>query len=627
MNSYKNNTDKEKRNAQLSSVSQRQAMGASSGVFLEDNRSSTVVQKKKNNTGMPDQLKSGIENLSGIDMSDTKVHYNSDKPAQLNAHAYAQGTDIHLASGQEKHLPHEAWHVVQQKQGRVKPTMQMKGKVNINDDDGLEKEADVMGEKALSFIMPSTIQNLNSSAIQKKAIYQRKNRIDTSKLAEEKKFAVEAKIAELKKNKTIEKKKVTAAWVKDNRTEAVMVEIEGIKGRRERLGEERKTINRRIANRTATIEEKQKIKANNDGHAQALAKLIATKQQELDMAEDRKAELDEDIAPLDQQIEKLEGILKRLEHERDTEYNNQILEIRRNFEIAIKELINTFNLSEDALISGDAYYGEEVKEGDDAEEITFYRRQDSGKEYVTDKRGTFIPRYVRRELNYKDVTGEKEVKDELTTTGISTVGGVDSNASEETKNNPLTFDQREFVQQSRGGGENQFAQSHTSTKRPILSNAHDSFGGPPKSGFPHVGAIITDLAQVDRDKLAAQWSIGDDGEKIPIRPGVHEVIGADAERDEVVRMSGYRNMEVLTTNISKKAITQPDITWQTLEGPKSDYEEGESKRGQSLAAFKERMAQAALEKMRADELVLVSQGGAADTKVEDTDKELQDNEI
>jgi len=38
--------------------------------------------------------------------------------------------------------------VVQQKQGRVKPTVQLKGKVYINDDPGLEKEADVMGNKA-----------------------------------------------------------------------------------------------------------------------------------------------------------------------------------------------------------------------------------------------------------------------------------------------------------------------------------------------------------------------------------------------------------------------------------------------------------------------------------------------
>jgi hypothetical protein len=108
-----------------------------------------VHQKKENNTGLPDTLKTGVENLSGISLDDVNVHYNSEKPAQLQAHAYASGTDIHLAAGQEKHLPHEAWHVVQQKQGRVRPTLQMKAGVNINDDEGLEKEADVMGEKAL----------------------------------------------------------------------------------------------------------------------------------------------------------------------------------------------------------------------------------------------------------------------------------------------------------------------------------------------------------------------------------------------------------------------------------------------------------------------------------------------
>lgn len=107
------------------------------------------IQKIENNTGLPDNLKTGMENLSGVSLDDVKVHRNSDKPAQLQAHAYAQGTDIHLGSGQEKHLPHEAWHVVQQKQGRVKPTMQMKGNVNVNDDVGLEKEADIMGAKSV----------------------------------------------------------------------------------------------------------------------------------------------------------------------------------------------------------------------------------------------------------------------------------------------------------------------------------------------------------------------------------------------------------------------------------------------------------------------------------------------
>jgi len=117
------------------------------------------IQRKENNTGLPDSLKQGIETLSNYSMDDVKVHYNSDKPAQLQAHAYAQGADIYLGSGQEKHLPHEAWHVVQQKQGRVKPTVQMKDKVNINDDANLEKEADVMGAKAMQLKADKTSSN------------------------------------------------------------------------------------------------------------------------------------------------------------------------------------------------------------------------------------------------------------------------------------------------------------------------------------------------------------------------------------------------------------------------------------------------------------------------------------
>lgn len=103
-----------------------------------------------NRTGLPDQLKAGVENLSGHSMDDVRVHYNSARPAQLQAFAYAQGTDIHVAPGQEKHLPHEAWHVAQQKQGRVRPTIQRKPGIAVNDDAGLEREADVMGARANS---------------------------------------------------------------------------------------------------------------------------------------------------------------------------------------------------------------------------------------------------------------------------------------------------------------------------------------------------------------------------------------------------------------------------------------------------------------------------------------------
>lgn len=102
-----------------------------------------------NRTGLPDALKAGVEALSGYSMDDVRVHRNSNAPAQLQAHAFAQGTDIHVAPGQEKHLPHEAWHVVQQKQGRVNATERLESGVPVNDDAGLEREADVMGAAAM----------------------------------------------------------------------------------------------------------------------------------------------------------------------------------------------------------------------------------------------------------------------------------------------------------------------------------------------------------------------------------------------------------------------------------------------------------------------------------------------
>ena len=110
-----------------------------------------VVQRAQDSggQGLPASLRSGIESLSGMDMSGVRVHYASSGPAQLNALAYAQGSHIHLARGEEKHLPHEAWHVVQQRQGRVPPTMQLGG-APVNDDARLEREADTMGRRAVS---------------------------------------------------------------------------------------------------------------------------------------------------------------------------------------------------------------------------------------------------------------------------------------------------------------------------------------------------------------------------------------------------------------------------------------------------------------------------------------------
>lgn len=112
-------------------------------------KSDTVCQQKPNNTGLPDNLKAGVESLSGFSMDDVKVHYNSSQPATVQALAYTQGTDIHVAPGQERHLPYEAWHVAQQLAGRVEPTTEVGG-MPVNDNIDLEHEADVMGARANS---------------------------------------------------------------------------------------------------------------------------------------------------------------------------------------------------------------------------------------------------------------------------------------------------------------------------------------------------------------------------------------------------------------------------------------------------------------------------------------------
>ena len=68
----------------------------------------------------------------------------------MQAHAYTKGSDIHVASGQEKHVAHESWHVVQRKRGQVQPTTSV-GCMSVDDNTGLEREADVMGARAASF--------------------------------------------------------------------------------------------------------------------------------------------------------------------------------------------------------------------------------------------------------------------------------------------------------------------------------------------------------------------------------------------------------------------------------------------------------------------------------------------
>lgn len=96
---------------------------------------------RPNLTGIPTQMKLNFEQHSGISFDDVRVHYGSDRPAQLRALAYTQGRHVYIGPGQERHLGHELGHVIQQKLGQVAPTGRVGG-LPLNDDRRLEAEAD-----------------------------------------------------------------------------------------------------------------------------------------------------------------------------------------------------------------------------------------------------------------------------------------------------------------------------------------------------------------------------------------------------------------------------------------------------------------------------------------------------
>ena len=118
--------------------------------------SSLPVQKQENNqTGLPDHVKDRAESSFNTDFSDVRVYADSGKATQVGALAYTQGSDIHFAPGQfspdsgsgRQLLGHELAHVVQQRQGRVRPTTEING-MPVNDSTSLEREADIQGRKA-----------------------------------------------------------------------------------------------------------------------------------------------------------------------------------------------------------------------------------------------------------------------------------------------------------------------------------------------------------------------------------------------------------------------------------------------------------------------------------------------
>jgi hypothetical protein len=103
---------------------------------------------------LPDAFRLQMERAFGADFRAVRVHEDP-SAAELGALAFTRGTDIHVAPGRydpsgqagRELLGHELAHVVQQAQGRVRPTGQASG-VAANTDPALEHEADHLGDRA-----------------------------------------------------------------------------------------------------------------------------------------------------------------------------------------------------------------------------------------------------------------------------------------------------------------------------------------------------------------------------------------------------------------------------------------------------------------------------------------------
>ena len=104
---------------------------------------------KPNLTGIPTQMKLDFEQRSGLSFDDVRVHYNSDKPARLQALAYTQGTQVYVGPGQERHLKHELGHVVQQKLGMVSTSILYYGHTSVNINPQLEQQADELSKVSI----------------------------------------------------------------------------------------------------------------------------------------------------------------------------------------------------------------------------------------------------------------------------------------------------------------------------------------------------------------------------------------------------------------------------------------------------------------------------------------------
>ena len=110
------------------------------------------VQEKENTTGLPGDPLQKMEKKYNTDFSNVKIFPISIRTRDVDATAFTrsnrQGHEIHFAPGEfsprsasgQRILDHELGHVLQQRQGIVRPTTSIKG-LTVNDDAALENEA------------------------------------------------------------------------------------------------------------------------------------------------------------------------------------------------------------------------------------------------------------------------------------------------------------------------------------------------------------------------------------------------------------------------------------------------------------------------------------------------------
>ncbi len=160
-----------------------------------------LQREEENKTGLPDSLKSGMEDALGADFSAVRVHASSSKAPAEGALAYTQGSEVHFAPGQfspdntagRQLIGHELAHVVQQREGRVAPTTEVAG-MPVNDNPALEAEADVAGHRAASLTGGSTETAQRARRDQDTEIVQRASMPEEEEELMQGKFAAQLKM-------------------------------------------------------------------------------------------------------------------------------------------------------------------------------------------------------------------------------------------------------------------------------------------------------------------------------------------------------------------------------------------------------------------------------------------------